>query len=80
VAPIVGDDIFIKLYTHGAVDRNLEPLLNEGLANLCRWFAEEAGRRGIEFYWASAWQMYSAINAIVHGREPVAIPSHAEAD
>jgi hypothetical protein len=77
VAPIVGNDIFIKLYTHGADDRNLEPLLSGGLADLCRWFAEEAECRGIEFYWASAWQMYSAIDAIVHGREPVAI---AEAD
>jgi hypothetical protein len=71
VAPVVGEDLFIKLYTHGAVERNLDPLLDNGLANLYRWIAEEARRRGIQFHWATAWQMYSAIDAIVNGREPV---------
>ena len=74
VAPIVGDDLFIKLYTHGAVERNLDPLLDKGLANLYRWIAEEAQRRGIQYHWATAWQMYSAVDAIVSGREPVASP------
>jgi hypothetical protein len=76
VAPVVGDDLFIKLYTHGAVERNLEPLLDQGLANLYRWIAEEAQRRGIRYYWATAWQMYCAVDAIVSGREPVASPDH----
>lgn len=71
VAPVVGEDLFIKLYTHGAVERNLDPLLDIGLANLYRWVAEEAERRGMQFYWATAWQMYRAIDDIVHGREPV---------
>lgn len=81
VAPVVGDDLFIKLYTHGAVERNLDPLLDQGLANLYRWVAEEAQRRGMQFYWATAWQMYSAIDAIVNGREPVATltPGYSEA-
>ena len=76
VAPVVGDDLFIKLYTHGAVERNLDPLLDQGLANLYRWIAEEAQRRGIQYHWATAWQMYSAVDAIVSGREPVAHPDH----
>jgi hypothetical protein len=71
VAPIVGEDLFIKLYTHGAVERNLEPLLNDGLSNLYELLAEEAERRGMEIHWASAWQMYLAVDALVHGREPV---------
>jgi hypothetical protein len=81
VAPVVGDDLFIKLYTHGAVERNLDPLLDQGLANLYRWIAEEAQRRGMQFHWATAWQMYSTIETIVNGREPVAtlIPGYSEA-
>jgi hypothetical protein len=81
VAPVVGDDLFIKLYTHGAVERNLDPLLDQGLANLYRWVAEEAQRRGMQFYWATAWQMYSAIEAIVDGRDPVSTltPGYSEA-
>ena len=71
LAPIIGDDLFIKVYTHGAQERNLEPLLNGGLSNLYSWLAEEADRRGIEVHWATAWQMYQAIEALLHGRKPV---------
>lgn len=71
VAPMIGDDLFIKLYTHGAVERNLEPLLEKGLSNLFRWVAEEAERRAMRFHWATAWQMYGAVDALVHGRSPV---------
>ncbi len=76
VAPVVGEDLFIKLYTHGAMEFNLDPLLNDGLRNLYHWVAEEAERRGMQFHWATAWQMYSAINAIVRGLEPVANSSN----
>ncbi len=69
VAPTLGEDLFIKLYTHGAAERNLEPLLNGGLANLYSWLSEEAERRGIEIHWATAWQMYQAADAQIHGRK-----------
>jgi hypothetical protein len=80
VGPTVGDDLFIKLYTHGAVERNLEPLLTEGLSNLFRWVAQEAERRGIELHWASAWQMYQAIDELTHGRQPAPTPTFSVAE
>jgi hypothetical protein len=80
VAPVVGDDLFIKLFTHGAVERNLVPLLNQGLASLFHLVAAEANRRGMELHWASAWQMYSAIEAITQGRDPVPTRTGAEAN
>jgi hypothetical protein len=67
LAPAIGDDVFIKLYTHGAKHGNLEPLLNGGLGNLYAWLAEEASRRGIEIHWATAWQMYQAAEALMRG-------------
>jgi hypothetical protein len=67
LAPTIGDDLFLKLYTHGAQERNLEPLLNGGLANLYRWLAEEAEKRDIEIHWATAWQMYQAADALMCG-------------
>jgi hypothetical protein len=70
LAPMVGDDLFIKLYTHGGHDRNLKPLLDGGLANLYFWLAEEAQRRSLDIHWATAWQMYQAIAAIVAGDSP----------
>jgi hypothetical protein len=65
VAPTIGDDLFLKLYTHGAADRNLGPLLDGGLGNLFRWLADEADRRGIKVHWSTAWQMYQAADALI---------------
>ena len=67
LAPTIGDDLFLKLYTHGAPERNLEPLLDVGLSNLFRWLAEESDRRGIEIHWATAWQRYQAADALIRG-------------
>lgn len=69
LAPAVGEDLFLKLYTHGAQERNYVPLLNGGLANLFGWIAEEAERRGIEVHWATAWQMYQAAMGLMCGRK-----------
>jgi hypothetical protein len=71
MAPMVGDDLFLKLYTHGAPERNLEPLLDHGLADMYRWLADEAARRGIEIHWATAWQMYLAIEALMGSKDPL---------
>lgn len=67
LAPAIGSDLFLKLYTHGADARNMGPLLDHGLADLYRWLADEAGRRGIEIHWATAWQMFLAIEKLLGG-------------
>jgi hypothetical protein len=71
LSPAIGGDLFLKLHTHGASERNLEPLLNGGLGELFRSLSEEAERSGIEIHWATAWQMYQAADALIHSREPV---------
>jgi len=71
LAPTVGDDLFLKLYTHGAPERNLEPMLNGGLGNMFHWLAEEADQRGIEIHWATAWQMYQAADALIFDHKNV---------
>jgi hypothetical protein len=73
LAPTIGDDLFLKFYTHGAQERNLFPLLDGGLTNLFQWIKEEADKRGMEVYWTTAWQMYKAADAVIHGRGPLAI-------
>jgi hypothetical protein len=65
LAPRIGEDIFLKLFAHGAQQRNLESLLGGDLSNLYRWLAEEAQRRGIEIHWATAWQMFQAADALM---------------
>ena len=71
LAPTINGDLFLKLYTHGADGRNMEPLLNHGLANLYHWIAAEAERRRIEIHWATAWQMYQTADALICGRKSV---------
>ena len=73
LSPVIGGDLFLKLYTHGGPDRNREPLLNGGLKDMFSRIAEEADRRGIEIHWATAWQMYQAANALIHGQHPVPV-------
>lgn len=74
LAPCVGSDLFLKLYTHGAAEQNLHSLLNGDLANLFRWVAEEADRRGIEIRWATAWQIYLAIESVINKRSTMETP------
>jgi len=66
LAPRIGEDLFLKLFVHGAQEQNSVALLNGGLGNLFRLIAEEAERRGIEIHWATAWQMVQAANALIH--------------
>jgi hypothetical protein len=68
LAPQIGDDLFLKLYTHGAQERNCAMLLDGGLRDLFRWCQEEAADRQIELRWASAWDMFLAIEALAQGR------------
>jgi hypothetical protein len=75
LAPTIGEDLFLKLFTHGATEKNLESLLNGGLGDLFLWLAEEAERRGIEIHWATAWQMYQVAAALMDGRQPVPSPA-----
>jgi hypothetical protein len=67
-APQVGDDAFVKLYTHGAREDNAAALLGSdgkegGLADMFRWFHEIAEERGAELHWASAYEMFRAVEA-----------------
>jgi hypothetical protein len=68
LAPSIGDDLFLKLYTHGALEGNLEPLLGGALGDMFRWLKEEADRRSVEIHWATAWQMYQAAEMLMHGQ------------
>jgi hypothetical protein len=61
IGPAIGEDVFIKLHTHGADDRNREALLNGGLDELFNSMAAECGQRGFELRYATAWDVYQAI-------------------
>jgi hypothetical protein len=70
LAPRIGADTFIKLYTHGAQERNSSVLLSDALESAFNLLVQEASRRACSIYFVSAWQMYLAIEAIRQLRDP----------
>ncbi len=77
LAPRVGGDSFVKLYSHGAQERNSSVLLNGGLESAFDLLSAEANRRQCAVYFVSAWQMYLAIEAIRQRRDPFVKCAHA---
>jgi hypothetical protein len=65
LAPRLGEDIFIKLYTHGTQERHSGVLLNGALEQMYELIAAEAEQRGWQFYFVTAWEMFRAINALM---------------
>jgi hypothetical protein len=70
LAPRIGSDIFIKLYAHGAQDRNSSALLlRGGLERLFNLLVEVCGRYNHQLRYVSTWEMRQAVDAAV-GCEP----------
>jgi hypothetical protein len=80
LAPRIGTDTFLKLYTHGAQERNSSALLRGVLESAFNMLVEEADRRGCAVHFVTAWQMYLAIEAIGQGRDPIVATQTAAID
>jgi len=82
-APRIGADVFIKLFTHGAPERNSAALLEGGaLVRTIEYVTEQANRIGAQLLFVSAWQMWKAIEAVRCQSDPldaVGIADHAGA-
>ena len=80
LAPRIGADTFIKLFTHGAQERNSSALLSGVLESAFSLLVDEAHRRRCSVHFVSAWQMYLAIEAIRQRRDPAVATraGHAE--
>jgi hypothetical protein len=73
LAPRIGNDIFIKLYTHGAQERNTAALLtNGGLDSLFRLLTEECGAQGHDLRYVSTWEMRQAVDTAAGLSQPAA--------
>lgn len=64
LAPRIGRDIFLKLFTHGAQERHSTALLLEGgLDRLFSSLTEGCKNRGYQLRYVSAWEMRQAVDA-----------------
>ena len=71
LAPRIGADSFIKLYTHGAQERHSLVLLHGALEQAFNLLVEEANRRKCAVHFVSAWQMFQAVDSIRQRHDPV---------
>ena len=73
VAPRIHQDLFIKLFVHGAPEKNAEPLLADDgvLDRALRYLADDCRSSGTDLFFVSAWHMRAAIDAIQRGLDPV---------
>jgi hypothetical protein len=63
LAPRIGDDIFIKLYSHGTQERNSKlMLLDGGLERLFTLLTQACQARNLELHYVSTWEMRQAID------------------
>lgn len=70
LAPRIGNDIFIKLYAHGAQDRNSSALLLQGgLDRMFPLLVDACGRYGHQLRYVSTWEMRQAVDAAAGANE-----------
>ena len=64
LAPRIGSDIFLKLYTHGAQERNSSALLLQGgLDRLFTLLPQACKQHGLQLRYVSAWEMRQAVDS-----------------
>jgi hypothetical protein len=73
VAPRIGGDLFIKLFGHGAPEKNAGPLLADGgaLDRALQYLHDESSRLNAQLLFVSAWQMWQAVDAIRRNDDPI---------
>ena len=70
-APRVGDHVFVKLFGHGAQERNGPALLNGGGLDRCLTMVrEECDRRGWRLGFLSAWESTRLLHELANGTCP----------
>jgi hypothetical protein len=65
VAPRVGEDVILKLHTHGAPEKNAGPLLGRDLEATLAGVRAECQRRGWGLRFATAWDVYQQLHTHV---------------
>ncbi len=67
LAPRLGNELFLKLFTHGAQERHRKAFFGGELDRLFHLLAQECRRRACQLRFATAWQLYLAVERLVVG-------------
>ncbi len=63
LAPRIGDDIFLKLFTHGTQERHSQYLLEGGLEFTLSLITRQCQCAGLDLHFSTAWEMRQAVDA-----------------
>ncbi|HEY4099463.1 MAG TPA: hypothetical protein VGM20_01145 [Gemmatimonadales bacterium] len=69
-APRIGNAIFLKLYTHGAPEKNAGPLLGGFIEETIALLQAQCEARRWELAFATAWETYLAVEQARAGAQP----------
>jgi hypothetical protein len=69
-APRIGDHAFLKLFAHGAQERDIGPLLNGLLDRLFSDLASECRAQSAALHFVSTWGMWQAVEALRRRQDP----------
>ncbi|MGB2899421.1 MAG: hypothetical protein WBB89_09160 [Candidatus Acidiferrum sp.] len=67
LAPRIGDDIFLKLFTHGTQERHSKYLLEGGMEHTLSMVTRECERASLDLHFSTAWEMRQAVDAAERG-------------
>jgi hypothetical protein len=67
-APRVGNNVFVKLFTHGAAEKNARPLLGGAIERTVEHLRAATHRRGWRLAFATGHEMWQAIEAARRGQ------------
>jgi hypothetical protein len=71
-APRIADDVFIKLYAHGAPEKNAGPMLGGDLSRTFEYMTQVCAENRVALHYVTTWQMWKAIEAVRTGQDPAA--------
>ena len=64
-APMIGGDLFLKVFAHGALEPNARHLLEGDLDRTLQLLVDECRQRSAVLHFVSAWEMREAVMALV---------------
>jgi len=67
LAPRIGEDIFLKLYTHGTQERHSKYLLDGGLEATLSLITSACERASLDLHFSTAWEMRQAVDGAQRG-------------
>lgn len=70
VAPRIAEHTFVKLFTHGAQERNAATLLGGDLDRLFEGMRQACAETHTELRYVTPWEMWRTIEALREGRRP----------